>query len=341
MRSIQKTLAPVLAAALLAGCAAPAASSVSAVSSAAAAQTTETAAEPLRVVTTIFPLYDWVRQTAGEDAPIQLTLLLDGGTDLHSYQPSAQDMVAIADCDLFIYVGGESDAWVEDALAGADNPDRRTLNLLDLLGTRVYEEETVEGMEPEEEEDHDHEEHVVDEHIWTSLRNAQELSAAIGDVLGELDPAHADQYTANAIAYGAQLAALDGEYASLTASAPVKTLLFGDRFPFRYLVEDYALDYYAAFPGCSADTEASFETVAFLAEKTAQLDLPAVLTIEGSDGKIARTILQTAGGDRAQLTLDAMQGTTAADIEAGATYLSIMEQNLGVLRQALGVEEEN
>lgn len=265
MRSIQKTLAPVLAAALLAGCAAPAASSGSAVSSAAAAQTTETAAEPLRVVTTIFPLYDWVRQTAGEDAPIQLTLLLDGGTDLHSYQPSAQDMAAIADCDLFIYVGGESDAWVEDALAGADNPDRRALNLLDLLGTRVYEEETVEGMEPEEEEDHDHEEHAVDEHIWTSLRNAQELTAAIGDVLGELDPAHADQYTANAIAYGARLAALDGEYASLTASAPVKTLLFGDRFPFRYLVEDYALDYYAAFPGCSADTEASFETVAFLA----------------------------------------------------------------------------
>lgn len=335
MKKIQKLTASLLAAALLAGCAAPAAPETS------AAQTAQTAqGDTLHIVTTIFPVYDWVREVAGAQAEnVQLTMLLDGGTDLHSYQPTAADMAEIAGCDLFVYVGGESDAWVADALAESANPDRKVVNLMELLGSRVYEEETVEGMEPE---DHDHgegEDHAADEHIWTSLGNAAELSAAIADTLAELDPAHADRYTANARAYGEKLTALDGEYAAMVAAAPVKTLLFGDRFPFRYLVEDYGLTYYAAFPGCSADTEASFETVAFLADKTAELDLPAVLTIEGADGKIAQTIVQSAGGDRAVLSLDSMQATTAADVAAGASYLGCMEQNLAALRQALGAEE--
>lgn len=335
MKKIQNLTAALLAAVLLAGCAAPAAPETP------SAQTAQTAqSDKLHIVTTIFPVYDWVREVVGpEGDAVELTMLLDGGTDLHSYQPAAQDMVEIADCDLFVYVGGESDAWVADALQESPNPDRKVLNLMELLGTRVYEEETVEGMEVE---DHDHEEgeeHAADEHIWTSLLNAAELSSAIADALAELDPANAARYTANAAAYGEKLTALDGEYAAMVEAAPVKTVLFGDRFPFRYLVEDYALTYYAAFPGCSADTEASFETVAFLADKTAELDLPAVLTIEGSDGKIARTIVQSAGGDRAVLTLDSMQATTAADAAAGASYLGCMEQNLTVLRQALGAEE--
>lgn len=335
MKNIQTLTAGLLAAALLAGCTAPAAPSDTATPASASAQ-----GAPLRVVTTIFPAYDWVRNVAGAQADtLDLTLLLDGGVDLHSYQPSAQDIAAIADCDLFVYVGGASDAWVDEALQGASNPDRQVLNLMELLGSRVYEEETVEGMEPEEHDHAEGEDHEADEHIWTSLRNAAELSAAIGDALGKLDPAHAADYTANAAAYGEKLAALDADYAAVVEAAPCKTLLFGDRFPFRYLVEDYGLSYYAAFPGCSAETEASFETVAFLAGKASELDLPAVLTIEGSDGKIARTIQQSAGGDRAVLTLDSLQAATTADAAAGTSYLSVMQQNLDVLRQALGAGE--
>lgn len=331
---MKKILSCLLTAALLAGCSAPA--STPGPSDAQAAS-----ADRLRVVTTIFPVYDWVRQVAGENADdLELTMLLDGSTDLHSFQPSAKDIADIADCDLFIYVGGASDAWAEEALEESANPDRRTLNLVELLGNRVYEEELVEGMEEEDgHEGHDHEEAETDEHIWTSLRNAQELSSAIADTLAELDPDNAALYTGNAAAYGESLAALDEQYATAVKSAPVKTLLFGDRFPFRYLVEDYGLDYYAAFPGCSAETEASFATVAFLAGKTEELNLPAVLTIEGSDGKIAQTILQNAPGDRAVLTMDAMQATSADDAAAGTTYLSVMEHNLTVLRQALDTEE--
>ena len=331
---MKRSLSCLLAAALLAGCSAPASTTSS-------ADAQPASADKLRVVTTIFPVYDWVRQVAGENADdLELTMLLDGSTDLHSFQPSAKDIADIADCDLFIYVGGASDAWAEEALEESANPDRRTLNLMELLGSRVYEEELVEGMEEEDgHEGHDHEESETDEHIWTSLRNAQELSSAIADTLAELDPDNADLYTGNAAAYGESLAALDEQYAAAVESAPVKTLLFGDRFPFRYLVEDYGLDYYAAFPGCSAETEASFATVAFLAGKTEELDLPAVLTMEGSDGKIAQTILQNAPGDRAVLTMDAMQATSADDVAAGTTYLSVMEHNLTVLRQALGTEE--
>ena len=320
---MKKALSVLLTAALLTGCAAPAVPA-----------TPETAA-PLRVVATVFPVYDWVRQVAGPDSgDLDLTLLLDGSTDLHSYQPTAADMAAISGCDLFVYVGGASDAWVEDALAQSPNPDRRTLNLMELLGSRVYAEETVEGMEPEEEEDHDHGAET-DEHIWMSLRNAGELSAAIADTLAELDPANAHRYTDNATAYGEQLDRLDQQYTAAVEAAPGKTLLVADRFPFRYLAEDYGLTYYAAFPGCSAETEASFETVAFLADKTAELDLPAVLTMEGSDGRIAETVVRSTGGDRPVLTLDAMQGKMAGD----ATYLSVMEKNLAVLRQALGTGE--
>ena len=232
--------------------------------------------------------------------------------------------------------GGGGAKWKWEALAQSPNPGRRVINLMELLGSRVYTEETVEGMEPEaDHDDHDHGEEETDEHIWTSLRNAAELSAGIADVLGELDPAHAADYTANAADYGAQLNELDARYAAAVEAASGKTLLFADRFPFRYLVEDYGLSYYAAFQGCSAETEASFETVAFLAEKTAALDLPAVLTIEGSDGQIARTVAETAGGDRPVLTMDALQGT----VPEGATYLSVMEDNLAVLRRALGAGE--
>ena len=294
----------------------------------------------IRVVTTIFPIYDWVREIAGDTGNTEITLLLDSGVDLHSFQPSAQDILKVATCDLFIYVGGESDEWAEDALAEAVNPDMVVISLVEALGENAKAEEIVEGMEAEEEEEEgeegEEEEPEIDEHVWLSLRNAQVFTSAIADALAQKDPANADSYRANAEAYGAKLAALDAAYAEAVDSAAHKTLLFGDRFPFRYLTDDYGLAYYAAFAGCSAETEASFETVIFLAKKTDELQLPAVLTIEGKDHRIAETIISsTADKNQKLLTLDSMQGTTANDIAQGATYLKIMEDNLAVLKEAL------
>ena len=294
----------------------------------------------IRVVTTIFPIYDWVREIAGDTGNTEITLLLDSGVDLHSFQPSAQDILKVATCDLFIYVGGESDEWAEDALAEAVNPDMVVISLVEALGENAKAEEIVEGMQAEEEEEEgeegEEEEPEIDEHVWLSLRNAQVFTSAIADALAQKDPANADSYRANAEAYGAKLAALDAAYAEAVDSAAHKTLLFGDRFPFRYLTDDYGLTYYAAFAGCSAETEASFETVIFLAKKTDELQLPAVLTIEGKDHRIAETIIgSTADKNRKLLTLNSMQGTTANDIEQGATYLKIMEDNLAVLKEAL------
>ncbi|MBQ9197612.1 MAG: zinc ABC transporter substrate-binding protein [Clostridia bacterium] len=291
--------------------------------------------EKLSVVTTIFPIYDWVCQAAGDRA--EVTMLLDDGVDLHSYQPTAPDMLKVLSCDLFIYVGGESDAWVDSVLNAAANPDLRAICLLEALGDDVKLEETVEGMEPEEEEEGDEEEgEEADEHIWLSLRNAQKLMRVIADALAEIDPDSAAVYQANAAVYIDQLSALDAEYAQTVQDAEYKTLLFGDRFPFRYLVDDYGLSYYAAFSGCSAETEASFQTVVFLAGKVDELDLPAVLTIEGTSHRIAETVVDNTRDRGAKvLTLNSMQSVTAEDMKAGAAYLKIMESNLQVLREAL------
>ena len=298
------------------------------------------ASNKLNIVTTIFPAYDWVREILGDETDrAEITTLLDSGVDLHSYQPTVDDIVKISDCDLFLYVGGESDGWVDDALKNAPNKDRKVIRLLDVLGDSAKAEETVEGMQ---EEEHDHEEEAeYDEHIWLSLKNAQMLVAAISKALQESDPARKDTYAANAAAYVEKLSALDGEYRAAVDSGKYKTLLFGDRFPFRYLADDYGLDSYAAFPGCSAETEASFETVSFLAGKMDALGLPCVLTIEGTQHKIAETIVQnTAQKNQQILTMDSMQAVTANDAASGVSYLSIMEKNLSVLKKALGQEAE-
>lgn len=311
-----------------------------AVLSGCAPQDDSAASNKLNIVTTIFPAYDWVREILGAETDrAEITMLLDSGVDLHSYQPTVDDIVKISDCDLFLYVGGESDGWVEDALKNAPNKDRKVIRLLDVLGGSAKAEETVEGMQ---EEEHDHEEEAeYDEHIWLSLKNAQVLVAAISEALQETDPARKDTYAANAAAYAEKLSALDGEYWAAVDSGKYKTLLFGDRFPFRYLADDYGLDYYAAFPGCSAETEASFETVSFLAGKMDALGLPCVLTIEGTQHKIAETIVQnTAQKNQQVLTMDSMQAVTANDAASGASYLSIMEKNLSVLKKALGQEAE-
>ena len=470
----------------------------------------------LKVVTTIFPEYDWVRAILGDKSEnAEVTMLLDNGVDLHSYQPTADDIVKISDCDLFVYVGGESDGWVENALKNAANKNMKVINLLEVLGDSVKTEETVEGMQEdghdhghshdeqltendikdrtlsdfagawkslhpyllngdldkfcqhraEEDEDssttkdtylekykaswqcdaekisiegnnitftygdgktvsaeytyagyqpklddegkirsvryqfettsadapkyvqfndhghepgeaehfhiyfgndgfdalmsgktnpffvkdalsvedildelmgHDHGEEA-DEHVWLSLKNAETLVTAIANTLQELDSANKDTYAANASSYIEKLYALDGAYQSAVNGAARKTVLFGDRFPFRYLVDDYGLRYYAAFAGCSTETEASFETVSFLAKKVDELGLPCVLTIEGNNHKLAETIVRsTAGKKQKVLTMDSMQSTTSKDVANGATYLSVMEKNLSVLKEALG-----
>ena len=332
----------------------------------------------ISVVATVFPIYDWTREVIGGADHAEVTLLLDSGVDLHSYQPTAEDIMKISTCDVFIYVGGESDEWVEAALQDAVNPDRIVISLVDAMGENIKMEEIVEGMEHEHEhheedeadheehedheeteadhedheereadhedhedhEDHDHEDHdheeEADEHVWLSLRNAQKLTGVIASALSEADTERAESYRANAAAYAEKLAALDEAYSKAVAAGTFRTMLFGDRFPFRYLADDYGLSYYAAFPGCSAETEASFQTIVFLAQKVDELKLPAVLTIEGANHRIAETVIAaTAEKNQKLLTMNSMQGCTLRDAEAGMTYLSIMEENLEVLRQAL------
>ena len=300
-----------------------------------------TNSDRLKIVTTIFPEYDWVRNILGDRADsTDLTLLLDTGVDLHSYQPTADDIITISTCDVFIYVGGESDAWVDDALAQAVNKNMVVINLLDVLGDKVREEEIKEGMQAEEEEAGEAEEDEgpeYDEHVWLSLKNAAYICNYISEKLCEADPANKDVYTANADAYVEKLNALDGQYKAAIDSAETKTLVFCDRFPFRYLVDDYGLNYYAAFVGCSAESEASFETVTFLAGKVKESGVKNIVVLEGSDGKIADTVIKTSGAEGVgTVTLNSMQSVTAADIENGADYISIMTDNLENLKTILG-----
>lgn len=298
----------------------------------------------LKIVTTIFPEYDWVKAILGDEIEnVELTMLLDNGTDLHSYQPTAEDILKISECDLFIYVGGESDAWVEDALKESRNENQRVINLMDVMGENAKEEEVVEGMQAEEEheeahsgEDAEEEEVEYDEHVWLSLRNAELECKEIEKQLSEIDPENKEIYGKNRNSYLAQLQDLDSRYQNVVDNSTVKTLLFADRFPFRYLVDDYGISYYAAFVGCSAETEASFETITFLAGKTDDLGLHTVMTIEKSDQKIAKTVVDNTENKNQQiLAMDSMQSTTSQDVKSGTTYLSTMENNLEVLKQAL------
>lgn len=290
--------------------------------------------DKLRIVATIFPEYDWVREIMGDKfADADVTFLLDNGVDLHSYQPTADDILKISECDMFIYVGGESDEWVEDVMKNATNKDMKVINLLEVLGSSVKEEELVEGMQGEEGEEGEVE---YDEHVWLSLKNAQTLCSVIADTLKEIDPADADTYDVNVTAYNEKLATLDEEYKAAVEAASTKTILFGDRFPFRYMVDDYGIDYYAAFVGCSAESEASFETIMFLAKKVDELGLKSICTIENTDKKIAKTIKETTGTkDQKILTIDSLQSTTSSDLDDGKTYLQTMTDNLEVLKQAL------
>ena len=299
------------------------------------------------VVATIYPQYDWLKNILGEYADkVDLKLLIKNGTDLHSYKPSAQDIAAIANADLVVYVGGESDEWIEKALEATPKAGRMQVNLMQVLGDRVKEEEVVEGMQAEEEAEehegeHHHHEHAEapenDEHIWLSLKNAQILVKNLAESVSKIDTANAPVYRANAIIYASKLHDLDWAYDSTVSNASQKTILFGDRFPFRYMVDDYGIKYYAAFVGCSAESEASFETVAFLAGMMDSLSLPVIFTIDGSRSNVALAVRNASKNSKSVpvLQLNSMQSVTDEQIRSGVDYMSIMKSNLETLKKGL------
>lgn len=293
--------------------------------------------DKISVVAAIFPQYDWVREILGQEQKnIQLTLLTDKGTDLHSFNPSAADIVKISECDLFLYVGGVSDKWADDVLKGAQNPDMQVINLLETLGDEVKYSDTEQVIIPDSENHHEHSHDEVDEHAWLSLKNAQTICNAIADSLCALDPEKEEIYRQNTADYINKLKALDERYKQAIQNSKRKTIMFGDRFPFLYLTGDYSITCYAAFQSCSAETEASFETVAFLSSQLDKLSLPCVLTAEGSDGRVAKTIIENSQNkNRAVLTMHSMQSVTANELKSGITYLSVMENNLETLKTAL------
>ena len=322
----------------------------------------------ISIVCTTFPQYDWVKNILGEEAEgFDVTLLLDNGVDMHSYQPAVKDIATAGSSDLFIYVGGESDTWVEDALKEAKNKDLKAINLMQTLDNFVKEEEVVEGMQEERKSlGHSHEksskekqeqiqkesyensqeingqkeaadeEPEYDEHIWLSIRNAEIMVKNIEKAIEQLDSDNAKVYQTNAENYIKKLDTLDKQYANTIQNAKYKAILFGDRFPFRYMVDDYDLKYYAAFAGCSAETMAGFETVTFLAKKADELQLPVILTIENSDGRIAEAVKSnTTKKNQKILAMNSLQSVTKEQLADGITYLQVMQENLSVLSEAL------
>lgn len=285
--------------------------------------------EKITVASTIYPINDWVNNLVN-NSNMQTEVLLTKGSDLHNFQPTAEDIVKIINSDLFIYVGGESDEWVEDVLKNA-NDNINSLNLLEVLKDQVKIEEHIEGMQ-EEEHEHDHEDEEYDEHVWLSLRNAEIVCEAISEKLIELSSDNSQIIKTNTENYLNKLKQLDEEYESVVSNSNRDTVLIADRFPFRYLFDDYGIKYYAAFSGCSAESEASFETIAFLSNKTDELNLNHVLCLEDGNNKIAKAVIDnSSNGDREILILNSMQSI----MKDNESYLSIMKDNLDVLKEVL------
>ena len=318
---LKKIITGVLAAFMLAGC----------------APKQQQNTTKLKIVATTFPQYDWIREIIGKDnTNVDLQLLMKNGGDLHSYQPTAGDIANISDANLFVYVGGESDEWVDDALKEKTNKDMKVVNMMQTLGDDIDEEE--EGLEKES-EDHDHEEIEYDEHVWLSLKRAQKIVKAITDELVELDPTNAKEYQANAEAYITKLSTLDKSYESTVNTVKDRTWIFADRMPFHYLAKDYGITTYAAFNGCSTETNASFETIVSLAKYADELGIKHIMTIEGSDKKLAKAVIEnTTDKNQDILTLNSLQSVSQSDIDKGLTYYGAMEENLKVLAQSFNTE---
>ena len=284
--------------------------------------------DKISVATTIFPPYDFVRAIAGDKA--EITMLLPPGAESHSFEPTPQDTIKIQNCDIFIYNGGESDEWVNSILESMDTNKMKIVKFIDCVKT--VDEEIIGSMEHEEKE-HNHEEHEIDEHVWTSPRNAKLIVKRISDALCEIDTGNADAYKQNTAGYFAKLDELDGKFKSVVDDAARKTIVFGDRFPFRYFADAYGLDYDAAFPGCSTETEASAKTIAALIDKIKAEKIPVVFYIELSNMKMANAISESTGAK--VLLFHSCHNLTKADFNAGKTYLDFMEANVEGLKEAL------
>jgi len=288
-------------------------------------------AEPLRVVATIFPQFDFVRQIAGDK--VELSMMISPGAESHSFEPTPRDMVTLNNADLLIYLGGDSDTWVDTVLASLEREDMRTVALVELV-EGIWQE--VEHQEPSccsTNDDHKPSESQLDEHVWTSPLNAALITAYLVEVLAELDPDNAPYFRANAAAYMIELEALHYDFSAVVAEGLRDIIIFGDRFPFRYLAHTYGLIYYAAFDGCCSNTQASPATVAYLIEKVQQENIPVVFHIEFSDKSIANVIAEATGAEL--LELHSLHNVSQEDFSAGVTYLELMRRNVEQLRKAL------
>lgn len=283
--------------------------------------------EKINIVTTIFPSYDFTRQIGGDN--VDVTMLLKPGTESHNYDPTPQDIIKIQNCDLFIYVGGESDEWVNEILNSNDSKPEKILTLMDCVDT--IQEETVEGMDNED-EDNGHE-IEYDEHVWTSPKNAITISKKIFDVLCEIDPKNKEKYEKNTVDYSTKLSVIDNKFRDIVDNARRKTIIFGDRFPLRYFADEYGLKYYAAFPGCSSETEPSAATISFLINKVKSENIPVVFNIEFSNGKVADTICESTGAKKLQFS--SCHNVTQEEFDSGITYIDIMNKNAKNLEEAL------
>lgn len=300
----------------------------------------------LKIVCTTFPQYDWILNLLGEAGEyFDVTLLVQNSADIHNYQPSARDMIDMKEADLFVYVGGESDGWVLDMMHADPDLAAHSVSLMDVLGDQVLTGEILQELghihehagDDDHDNDHEHADTLADEHVWLSLEKAELLCRYLSDRLTGIAPEHEKEISANTTGYINQLHELGTAYGVTVEESAGNPLIFGDRFPFCYLAADYDLEYYAAYTGCNAEVEVGFETIIALADKIDTLKVPYVLVIDGSDRSLAETIVSTAKMQGVEiLELNSMQSISMDDIRAGATYLGIMQENLEVLRKALG-----
>lgn len=281
----------------------------------------------ISIVSTVFPTYDFAKQICSDKA--EVTQLLPPGSESHTYEPTPQDIITIQNCDLFIYVGGESDTWVDDILSSMATPVK-TIKMMDCV--TIVEEQVIEGMEAEEEE-HEEAEPEYDEHVWTSPKNAVKITQAITDAVCALDADNKEAYQANSAAYQAKLKTLDKSFSDFFATVANKLIVVGDRFPLRYFADSYGIKYYAAFPGCSCQTDPSATTIAFLIDKVKTEKVSTVFYMEFSNHLVADSIAEATGIKTA--VLYAGHNVTAADLTGGVTYISLMEKNLAALKEAM------
>lgn len=292
-------------------------------------QTQPTSGGKLSIVTTIFPPYDFARAVAGDLADV--TMLIDPGAEVHSYDPAPDDMIAIQNCDVFIYIGGENEAWVDTVLGSIDTSNKTILRMMDYVSP--VEEETVEGMQAAAEGSEGENEAEYDEHIWTSPKNAILMIDAIAEALGGIDSTNKDTYAENAQSYTAQIAQVDAQIQAIVDKASNKLIIVADRFPFRYMVEEFGLDYYAAFSGCSSESDVSAGTLAFLIDKVKETGIQYVYYIEFSNQQVAKAVCEQTGAQ--MLQLHSCHNVTRDQFNANITYLSLMQGNAANLEKGL------